>query len=218
MNNLVVGLSGVAGCGKDTFYEILKDSLSKRGIKTKRYSLADALKKEVSEWTKTHYGIDSSDCPREEKEIIRSFLVFHGSQKRRRSEGRHWIRILNDIIESDKLPHDTVVVITDIRYDDYPKDEAYWIQEELNGVLVHIKMYELIPRLNRNVKTYTKPANPEEERNDPKLINKTNYKIEWPLCGESQECILQKLNGHVEDFITWLSHANRLVSNKEYKE
>jgi hypothetical protein len=218
MDNWVVGLTGVAGCGKDTFFKIFSDLLSKRGIKTKRYSLADALKREVSEWTKEHYGIDAANCSREEKEIIRSFLVFHGSQKRLRTEGRHWINTLDNVIKSDKLSDDTIIVITDIRYDDYPKDEAYWLQEEIGGVLVHVSLYEMIPRLNTNFKKYKEPANPEEERNDPKLINKTNYKIEWPVWDESQECIQQELSHHVEDFITWLSDAHGLTVNKEDKE
>ena len=212
MDNWVVGLTGVAGCGKDTFFKIFSDLLSKRGIKTKRYSLADALKKEVSEWTKKHYGIDASNCSREEKELIRSFLVFHGSQKRLRTEGRHWIDTLDDIMKSDKLSDDTIVVVTDIRYDDYPRDETHWLQNELRGTLVHISMYE--PML----KKYKEPANLEEKRNDPKLLNKTNYKIEWPLCEGSQECVLQKLSHHVEDFIIWLTDANGLVIDRKDKE
>jgi len=212
MDNRVVGITGVAGCGKDTFFKIFRDLLSKRNIKTKRYSLADALKKEVSEWTKTHYGINATNCSREEKEIIRSFLVFHGSQKRLRTEGRHWIDTLNEKIKSDKLSSDTIIVITDIRYDDYPHDEAYWLQNELKGTLVHIGMYE--PALEKR----KEPANPEEERNDPKLLNKTNYKIEWPLCNGSQEYIQQRLNHYVEDFIIWLTDANGLVLNKKDKE
>jgi len=218
MDNLVVGLTGVAGSGKDTFFKIFSDLLLKQGVKTKRYSLADALKEEVSEWTKIHYGIDAADCSREEKEVIRSFLVFHGTQKRHRTEGRHWVSILNNIIESDKLPSDTVIVVTDIRYDDYPKDEAYWLQEESGGILVHVSMYESVPRLNAFFKKYKEPANSEEERNDPKLINKTNYKIEWPVCEGSQEYIQQKLSHHVEDFITWLSDAHGLIVNKGDKE
>jgi hypothetical protein len=218
MDNLVVGLSGVAGSGKDTFFQIFKDLLSEYGIESKRYSLADSLKEEVSEWTKAHYGIDATSCSREEKEIIRSFLVFHGTQKRRRTEGRHWIEILDKKIRSDNLSADTIVVVTDIRYDDYPKDEAFWLQEEVGGVLVHISLYELIPRLNKDIKKFTEPANPEEERNDPKLINKTNYKIEWPLCEGSLEYIQQKLDHHVEDFITWLKDAHRLVIDKKDKE
>ena len=211
MDNWVVGLTGVAGCGKDTFFEIFSGLLSKRGIKTKRYSLADALKKEVSEWTKIHYGIDAANCSREEKEIIRSFLVFHGSQKRLRTKGRHWIDTLNEKIKSDKLSSDTIIVITDIRYDDYPHDEAHWLQNELRGTLVHISMYEPV------LEKCKEPANAEEERNDPKLLNKTNYKIEWPLCNGSQEYIQQRLNHYVEDFIIWLTDANGLILNRKDK-
>ena len=62
---MVIGLSGVAGSGKDTFYELLDEQ-----INCKRVSLADSLKREVSGWTLKHYGIDALTCSREDKEKI----------------------------------------------------------------------------------------------------------------------------------------------------
>ena len=74
------------------------------------------------------------------------------------------------------------------------------------------------PLVPEHIKKYKEPANLEEKRNDPKLLNKTNYKIEWPLCEGSQECVLQKLSHHVEDFIIWLTDANGLVIDRKDKE
>ena len=70
--NRIIGVSGVAGVGKDTFFQLLSEI-----IPCKRYALADELKKEVRQWTKLHYGIDSFDCTIEEKNLIRPFLVEH---------------------------------------------------------------------------------------------------------------------------------------------
>ena len=74
---MIIGLSGVAGAGKDLFYSLLEQSLP-----CVKASLADSLKRETSEWCKEHYGIDPLRCTREEKDIIRPFLVFHGVNKR----------------------------------------------------------------------------------------------------------------------------------------
>ena len=88
-----------------------------------------------------NYGIDSIDCTREDKEKIRDFLVFHGTTKRNTSEGRHWIDVIDSIIKMEKDNYD-YFIISDVRYDDYEKDEVYWLQEELNGVLVHAALLD----------------------------------------------------------------------------
>ena len=75
--NTIIGISGVAGAGKDTFFNLLSQYAPCR-----KYSLADELKKELNQWCRMHYGIDSQTCTREEKEIIRPLLVFHGALKR----------------------------------------------------------------------------------------------------------------------------------------
>jgi hypothetical protein len=205
MANLIIGISGVAGSGKDTFFKIFKSLMSQKRISVKRLSLANALKKEVSPWTEEHYGINATTCSREEKEIIRPFLVFHGTQKRNKTNGRHWVQKLSKTAK--KLSQDNIVVITDVRYDDYDRDEAHWLQEELGGVLVHLSMSKekkLIP-----------PANKEEARNDPKLIIKSNYKIEWKYYEGSLDYIIKKLSPQVENFIKSLLEDGRLPASKE---
>ena len=82
--NKIIGISGVAGCGKDTFYSLLSQS-----VPCSKFSLADELKKEVQQWCRMHYGIDSVTCSREENELIREFLVYLGTAKRRASEGEY---------------------------------------------------------------------------------------------------------------------------------
>ena len=59
MKNQIIGISGVAGSGKDTFYSLLSEVLP-----CVRFSLADELKREVQQWCKIHYDIDSVNCRR----------------------------------------------------------------------------------------------------------------------------------------------------------
>ena len=195
MSNIYIGLSGVAGAGKDLFF-----SLFSKKFNCNRYSLADALKKEVSPFSKDSYDIDPLTCSRKEKNLIRPLLVTHGTIKRDRSKGRHWIDKLNKKIKNNLT--NQIVIITDIRYDDYPKDEVFWLKEELGGHLVHISLYSLIPRLNAYYRSYREPVNAEEERNDPKIKSKADYFIDWQKFDTDRD---SKLEPYIDDFIKWLN-------------
>ena len=185
-NKNIIGLGGVAGAGKDLFFTLLSQKLN-----VKRFSLADELKQETRPWCIKHYGIDSVSCPRREKEAIRPFLVFHGSQKRSRTNGRYWIDKLNEKIKNDNSKN---IVVTDIRYDDYEKDEVHWLKEELGGKLIHLRQYEQIPDSNEGalIRRYKEPINDEEARNDPKLREKADHKVDWPNLKKVDHDILWK--------------------------
>ena len=104
--------------------------------------------------------------------------------------------------------NDSIVVITDIRYDDYPKDEVFWLKKELGGVLVHISMYEELIRLNGRKKEFVQPINSEEERNDPKLKSQADYIVEWEKAKNDKE---KELEPYIDAFISWLNgEENRL--------
>ena len=104
--NQVIGISGVAGCGKDLFSSSIEQELTSKGFKVKKLSLAAALKSEVRQWCIENYNIDSIDCNRQDKEKIRDFLVFHGTTKRNTSKGRHWIDVIDLIIKMEKDNYD----------------------------------------------------------------------------------------------------------------
>jgi len=126
-----IGLSGFAGSGKDLFYSMSKNALKKEGVPCLRLSLADELKQQCDETCKQMFGVSSVDCSREEKAKIREFLVFYGSVMRKQTEGRHWLNLLNKRIKTIRRNLNTeqvskaVCIITDIRYAEYEKDEAY---------------------------------------------------------------------------------------------
>ena len=138
----VIGISGVAGSGKDLFYSLLS-----RKINCERYALADNLKKEVKETSLKLYGIDSTNCSREEKNYIRPFLVSHGTMKRNQTDGTHWTKLLTKKIkedcfeylyESNNEPTSRLACITDIRYDSFDKDEVFWLKHILYQLKVSL--------------------------------------------------------------------------------
>jgi hypothetical protein len=205
---MIIGLSGVAGAGKDLFFSLLSKKLN-----CQKFSLADALKEEVAPFLQDQYDINPLTCTREEKDSIRPLLVFHGSFKRNLSEGRHWINKLNKEIKNNLT--DSIVVITDIRYDDYPKDEVYWLKEELGGLLVHISMYEHIDRGFTSYNHYRKPINEEERRNDPEIEAQADYTVEWERVKGD---IDRQLEPHINAFITWLNRKENGLSAYEKTE
>ena len=212
--NKVIGISGVAGSGKDTFYEFLSERLP-----CKKFSLANELKKEVKQWTQLHYQIDSVNCDRDQKEVIRPFLVAHGTTKRKLSNGRHWIEQLNDKIIKDDF--NGFKVVTDIRYDDYDNDEVSWLKNELGGILVHISQYTDEPispyEPGALIRKFKEPVNSEEARNEPKLKEKSDFQIEWEFIKNGQ---IEELSSYVDNFVNWLLNdhekgTSRFDLNKE---
>ena len=197
MDRTVIGLSGVAGAGKDLFFKLLSKKMTVR-----RFALADALKREASMWTYKQYGIDALNCSREEKETIRPFLVQHGTQKRKMSKGRYWIDILDRDIKGFLLNAVTedVPVITDIRYQEYEGDEVDWVTKELDGLLVHISQFEV--KRSVGCKTFKTPANEEEAKMDPIIKELADYRISWPKVDD--EAIREEvLNQYVNRFINF---------------
>jgi hypothetical protein len=193
MKRLFIGISGVAGSGKDLFFKLLKNELNKRNIDAHRYSLADSLKQECNDYLKAHHNIDIFNCTRAEKDSVRPFLVFHGTMKRSRSKGRHWIELLDNQIKLDG--HTGVICVTDIRYDKFEGDEVDWIKNELNGILVHVNQEGIAP------------ANDEEASQNPQLLKKSDYRIEWKSEeGGQKEIESQLTEKHIVKFTDWLLH------------
>ena len=199
MDNKIIGISGVAGSGKDLFFKLLSNLK-----KCRKISLAEALKKEVSPWTKKHYGIDATNCSREEKEVIRPLLVFHANVKRGCTYGRYWINIVDENIKKLKLDDDEILVITDIRFDYYDQDEVSWLQKELKGSLIHLSNYMKVESGDCSPHTIIKhgPANDSEKSNDPKLKLQADYSIDWEFIQKPQEEVDKILTKkHIEPFI-----------------
>ena len=93
--NKLIGISGLAGDRKDTVCNILNAFFTSKGYAFERLSLADKLKEECSKAIIEMFGIDPRNCSREEKDIIRDYLVFYAKVKRIESKGKHWTSIVS---------------------------------------------------------------------------------------------------------------------------
>jgi len=165
-----IGISGVAGCGKNTLSSIIIKLLQRMELPYRELSIANNLKQEISWVSRELYGINSSNCTREEKNTIRPLLVAHGVIKRELSNGRHWVEMLNKELAPDKIN-----IITDIRFNEYEKDEVYWLKKEINGVLIHLSRYDEI----KGKRVFFHPANEKERENDPLVKKEADFIFNW---------------------------------------
>lgn len=168
---MVIGLSGFAKVGKDTFCNALIKALVTKGYSAKRFALADELKKKLNPFLIQECGIDIFNCSPQEKETVRDILVAYGKVKRLQSQGRFWTSILEEIIWKES--HDFSIV-TDVRYDFFPNDEVWWIKSQMSGILIH---------LNRGG---IKPPNKDEEINDPKIAAQADFDLIFPNLPEDK--------------------------------
>ena len=173
MTKKYIGVSGVARSGKNLFCDIEIKQLSQKGVKAKQYALAYYLKKDCEEFIKTKLGLDVFTEKTDDKTIFREMLVWYGGVKRKQTEGAYWTSMLQKDIEADD---NEVIFVSDIRYDQYPKDEVYWIKEVLGGYLVHVSKYTYN---DWDERVFTEPPNEHEKLNDPLVKLKSDYLLQW---------------------------------------
>ena len=166
----LIGIAGVAGSGKNTFAEIIKKVFESNGFEVNCLSFAKKLKEEVAEVSKDMYGIDTTNCTREEKNLVRPLLLAHGAIMREKTKGQYWIDGIKDLVSNDKIN-----IITDVRFCEYECEEVDWIQSN-NGIVVHItRFFE-----ENGERIYISPDNEYERRNNKILKNRANYSFSWP--------------------------------------
>ena len=69
-----IGISGVAGSGKNTLAELIGLFLTRMGLPVEERALAHNLKSEVRSACKELYSIDPLTCSRDDKDLIRPIL------------------------------------------------------------------------------------------------------------------------------------------------
>jgi len=158
----IIGISGAARSGKDTFADCLIDILNQNGIKAKKMSFANQLKLEVRDFLRQTIGIDAFTQDDEEKKIIRPFLVTWGTEVRRKQNPNIWIESVEK-----QLQDDCVNIITDVRFE----NEMDWLKEK-EGYSVFI---------SRQLKdgSVVPPANETEKENNQSLINRSDFQLSW---------------------------------------
>jgi hypothetical protein len=174
----MIGISGYARSGKDTFGECLVKKLKEYGIKAKTYALATQLKIDIDFLTKNDFGISAFTKDDAEKIIIRPLLVGYG-ESWRKANPDHWIEIVDSNFEKG-----TLSIITDIRYE----NEAKYI----------LKNQGFLLNLNRQLPdgNYIKAANKEEELNAPLVQKLSSFNLTWATINDEKE-----IEDVVESFI-----------------
>lgn len=165
----IIGISGLARSGKDSFYSLAREQL-KESKKVSRLAFADELKEECRDFLTKNIGISPFTEASEEKKIIRPFLVTYGTHLRRKLNKRCWIEKVEEKLK--RLTAD-YVFITDVRY----KNEIDWVHE-LNGESIHIE------------RKGNAAPNKEEEENDPFLKTASTHKVLWENFSEENMDIM----------------------------
>jgi len=173
MENNLIGLTGVARSGKDTFYSILKRYLKEKNIESQRIALADNLKCELGDFVKEKFKIDLNKCDGSDKELVRPLMVSYGKCRRVQSNGKYWTSLVESKVKELKKEN-ILPIITDIRYIEYKDDEYSWLKSH-NGILIHISR-----KLDDG--SIVLPANIEEKSNDNKLKAVADYCVSWDTC------------------------------------
>ena len=174
---LIIGLTGLARCGKDTFCNYAVKYLNDLGYKTKRLAFADELKKDVDYFLIDKLGISAFTENTEEKEIIRPMLTTWGTEIMRKQDDLVWVKkVEKQIIENKK--NNIVSIVTDIRF----TNEIDYIRK-MGGKIIHLTMIG------------NKPANDYEKQNDPVLKNNADCLVTWKKYGNDA---LEKCATHVK--------------------
>ena len=166
----IIGIAGASRSGKDTLCRSLIRILKEKyNIEAERMSIAgDLIKKNLQNIIMNSVGIDSFTENTEEKELIRPLLVEYGKLMRKWTEGRYFVENFENINEK-------TLIIPDIRYAEYEKDEIHWIRNEVNGYLIFLERENI------------KDANETEKINNKKLKVLSNCCIYWGKLDENNE-------------------------------
>lgn len=173
MNQLIIGIAGYAGVGKDFLAGALEKELKSLLFKTETEHFAKTLKEECRDFCINNFGVDPILCSRADKEKIRDFLVGYAKSKRKCSNGTYWVDTLEKRLENSSSE---VVLIADVRHAAYTFDECQWIQSKNNGVVIHLSRYS--DGVNGE-RVFSKPANSEEKKNDALVRSVSNYNFCW---------------------------------------
>lgn len=192
-----IGISGCARAGKNLLASLLIDEFKKTyALEAKQYALASQLKEDCKEFIASKLGMDVYSENTEDKKQFREFLVWYGGVMRKRTQGRYWTEKLASIMEKDDTA--SIIIVTDIRYDIYDRDEVFWIKNELNGQLVHLS------RRDDQGNIIALPANQDEAHNDPLIQNKADFKVCW------------KHHSKVDSLNTYSRHLAKCLLAREY--
>jgi hypothetical protein len=179
---MLIGISGYARSGKDTFGLSLQRILKTYKINSEIDAFANVLKKDIDPFLLDKFNISAFTKNDAEKFLIRPMLVAYGESKRNQNPN-YWIE---QIEEKSK---NKLTIITDVRYE----NEAKWIIDS-GGFLIH---------LNRQKEdgSYIEAPNSQEAKNNPKVADLASLKIVWQTVENNGLVDENTIDQIVESFI-----------------
>lgn len=157
---MIIGISGYARSGKDTFGLSLQRILKSFKINSDIDAFANVLKSDINEFLLKKFNISAFTKNDLEKVLIRPMLVAYGESKRNQ-DPNYWIKQIEKNIKNK------LTIITDVRYE----NEAKWIIDN-NGFLIHITR-------QINETSYIEAPNEQEAKNNPKVAELSSLKMTW---------------------------------------
>lgn len=166
MKNNIIGVTGFARSGKDTFYQYTSKALNR--AKCYRYAFADALKDECDTFLQSNLNISAFTEDADDKELIRPFLVTYGTDIRRKLDPFCWIKKVEASISENHPPSDkNFIFITDVRF----RNEAEWVKS-LGGLIVQV------------TREGFGPANSDEHTQSSLIKPLVDLHVMWPSFGD----------------------------------
>ncbi len=162
LDKKIIAIAGNARSGKDTLGKYLSEMLNEYKISTSLNSFARALKTEVDPLLQKTVGISAFTEDSDQKKIIRDFLVFWGSDFRRKLNENVWIDQLEKSYNDQ-----SVLIVTDLRFE----NELNWVRKN-NGIVIYVS------RIDENGELI-KPANEYEEVNNKILQKSCDNALTW---------------------------------------
>jgi hypothetical protein len=182
INKNIIAIGGNARSGKDTLGKNLVYILKEYGINAKTYSFASQLKQETDEFLKKTLGISAFTENDNEKNIIRPFLVFWGTEVRRKNDDLVWVKQLEDSLTSNE-----VAIITDLRF----PNELKWVRDNEGQVIFLSRILE--------DGSLVEPANDYELKNNIKISEEADNNFTW--FSSNNDDLLKSLANEVLDSI-----------------
>lgn len=181
-NLTIIGISGYATSGKDTFAKIAWNELFKRrNTVCKIFNFAEDLKNIVNVITIPHISIDCARVSKEVKPKIRCILVGVGEGFRNVDE-YFWVKTVKSKIDAELryqrengFNFKTYVFTCDVRFN----NEAEWIKSHKNGFIISISREGI------------SAPNSQEMKNIPEIASKyADLSVLWPSIQDCEENLL----------------------------
>ncbi len=166
---VLIGLSGVAGSGKDFFSSLCVDYFQAQSLTTRTFSFADEVKLSLNDFITERFGFSSFTEDRRNKDIIRPITIGFAEGMKLIKGDDYWSNQIFDKLKSYDFAD--VVIIKDVRF---PVEVSQI--KKFNGSLIHISRYNDVD----GVRIMVQPWGKDEEKNNRIMMDNASVKFTWP--------------------------------------